>query len=507
MDAVTFVFVFLLTLFIGAVAGGVYWLHKRHVELSGHVDAVESGAAAALRKTAVQTNWALAIKDRQVDGLARGLDANKKDVATALGPRDAVYAKTSYADVLDLGNGAKDRQPDAGKIRYKGLSGDAVDIVGASASATDTTSRKVRVWDQLHTDAVRLGDKFSISGAGAPSTDPDAPDMLMLMDKDGKKLNGGLVAQTVVGLTIGGNNLVSLETTTLKGGKSEHNATNKDTEFASLADGKNYVRGDTQLDGNASTAGDLSVGRNANVSGRLHFGDATMNAAGAKENNTDSYYMQKVVDKNGDSSLRLTINDDDNERLDIFGGSCRIGDCNGAGEQVHSFDAAGNAYHKKSLQVGEKQPWLNTAPLAAKAAAGGQGASFGGAHHWSHFPWSDGSTYIRPGTDRKDVMVGDVGTANVRIGSGTTATSVRGTLSVEGGDANKWNWIKVARENNDVLYFGGDISHRGVWSEGDRAFSVYTGGARRFNVTPTGQVQVLGTLQVCDANGNGCRNI
>jgi hypothetical protein len=303
------------------------------------------------------------------------------------------------------------------------------------------------------------------------------------------------------GMSAGAFELVSLGTTTLKGGKSEHNAANKDTEFASVADGKNYVRGDTQLDGNASTAGDLSVGRNANVSGRLHFGDATMNAS-----DTDSYYMQKVVDKSGDSSLRLTINDDDNERLDIFGGACRVGDCSGAGEQVHSFDAAGNAYHKKSVQAGEKQPWLAAAPLVAKAATGTPGASFG-AQNWSHFPWSDGNTYIRAGANGRDILLGDLPTGNVLIGSGATATSVRGTLTVEGGDANKWNWIKVARGNNDTLFFGGDQSNRGIWSEGDRAFSVYTGGARRFNVTPSGQVQVLGALQVCDANGNNCRNV
>lgn len=505
MDAVTLLCVFLLTVFIGGVAAGVYLLYDRQQKLSGHVDEVESKAAKALKKTADDTQFALSIKDRQLKTLSGGLDVTKQDVAKALGPRDAVYAKTSYANVVDTGNDVKDRQKDAGKIQYKGLSGDAVDIVGASASVNDIKTRKVRVWDQLRTDRVQLGDKWSLGVGGAAI--PDVPDdMLVLMDKDGTKEFGGFGAKMLAGEVVAGE-LVFADKIAVTGGASEHNKGISYTAFSDPMDGrKNTIAGDTKVLGNVTTAGDLSIGRNANVSGRLHFGDATMDTAGSDANKTDPYYMQKVVDKDGNSSLRLTINDDDNERLDLYGGSCRIGDCKGPGEQVHSFDAAGNAYHKKSVQAGEKQSWLSSAPLAAKAGVGQIGASFGH-QQWSHFPWSDGNTYIRAGGDNKSIFIGDQPTGSIRMGSGVTATTVRGTLSVEGGDDNKWNWIKVARENNDTLFFGGDQWNRGIWSEGARPFAVYTGGARRVNVTPSGQVQILGALQVCDANGNNCRNV
>ena len=65
-------------------------------------------------------------------------------------------------------------------------------------------------------------------------------------------------------------------------------------------------------------------------------------------NDNDPYYFEKIG--NTDSNhLRLTINDNSNESLQIWGNSCGTTGCGGEGVMQHSFDTSGNAYHKKDL--------------------------------------------------------------------------------------------------------------------------------------------------------------
>ena len=47
-----------------------------------------------------------------------------------------------------------------------------------------------------------------------------------------------------------------------------------------------------------------------------------------------------------DMWVRLTINDNSNESLQIWGNSCGTTGCGGTGVKQHQFDASGNAYHK-----------------------------------------------------------------------------------------------------------------------------------------------------------------
>jgi hypothetical protein len=49
---------------------------------------------------------------------------------------------------------------------------------------------------------------------------------------------------------------------TIKGGKSEHNPNNWQTHFPNGPDGKNYIRGDTEIRGNTNNIGDMKVNRN-----------------------------------------------------------------------------------------------------------------------------------------------------------------------------------------------------------------------------------------------------
>ena len=62
----------------------------------------------------------------------------------------------------------------------------------------------------------------------------------------------------------------------------------------------------------------------------------------------DPYWFEKIG--NTDSNhLRLTINDNSNESLQIWGNSCGTTGCGGEGILQHKFDASGNTQHKGTV--------------------------------------------------------------------------------------------------------------------------------------------------------------
>lgn len=87
----------------------------------------------------------------------------------------------------------------------------------------------------------------------------------------------------------------------------------------------------------------------------------------------------------------------------------------------------------KTLKVGHNYAGvLNSTPFSVVANDAGYGASFGSLDNiWSHFPYTDGSTYIRPGKNNKDVIIGDMSTANIKIGDSNNATTVQGRFCIQ----------------------------------------------------------------------------
>lgn len=63
----------------------------------------------------------------------------------------------------------------------------------------------------------------------------------------------------------------SSNTTILKGGKSNYNLNNFSTIFPYDNDGKNYIRGDTEITGNLNLPGDISIGNNININGNINL--------------------------------------------------------------------------------------------------------------------------------------------------------------------------------------------------------------------------------------------
>lgn len=104
--------------------------------------------------------------------------------------------------------------------------------------------------------------------------------------------------------------------------------------------------------GNGGGGGGVCDTADANVGGRLYFGDPTHTPSPSAGNNSDPYYLEKVVAGPNQSSLRLTINDDSDESLQIWGDSCNQGDCAGPGAMRHAFWANGDAAHTGAVRAG-----------------------------------------------------------------------------------------------------------------------------------------------------------
>lgn len=332
-------------------------------------------------------------------------------------------------------------------LKAPALQGAGVNIMGSDNRShvfVDTATGRVQVPNVLEASRVQLGNKFSLSGTG-DSVGNDT--MLRLMDKDGKNFYGGLAAANLYSkerANFNGNTVITGEakvdgTIVFTGGKSELNPSRMPTEFPSK-EGKNIIRGDTDVQGHTTNKGNLTVERDVNIQKNLKtFGPSI---------------MQTPVKINHNSS-----------------------------------------------------GWQDQTPLSVYTQPGKMGASLG-SQHWSHLPHSDGNTYIRPGADNKAVVIGDVGAAQVKIGKGDTTTTIKGTLATENPN---WNWMQVKRNQNDVLSFGGDNNNRGIWSDGTRDFSIYTGGANRFSVSQGGVITNRGDVSAPSigraANDNSYFNI
>jgi hypothetical protein len=196
---------------------------------------------------------------------------------------------------------------------------------------------------------LQLGDKFSLSGVGDAHGNDD---WLRLFNKEGKDYHGGIAAgkgwfRDAVHL----NGEVNI-----KGGTSELNPGKWATHFAFPADGKNHIRGDTDLRGHLDTLGHANFAKDVNVQGRLFLGDPSRSDKPNEPNSSDPYFLEKVSKGKDQSSLRLTINDNTDEALEIWGNACAVGDCHGPGAMQHRFQADGSVEHRRGINVTGDNP-------------------------------------------------------------------------------------------------------------------------------------------------------
>lgn len=122
-------------------------------------------------------------------------------------------------------------------------------------------------FDHAKINKLQLGDKYVLSGVG----DTYGNDKWMrLLDPEGKDFKGGLAMSDLYvrdNAYLSGNTYITGETATnainVQGGSSEFNSGGR--TYLPHSDGKNYIRGDTELHGNNTNMGDLKVNRNMTV--------------------------------------------------------------------------------------------------------------------------------------------------------------------------------------------------------------------------------------------------
>lgn len=190
-------------------------------------------------------------------------------------------------------------------------------------------------------DSVTLGNKFRFSGVGDAHANDD---WLRMFNKEGTGYNGGIAMSK---LWVGNSTYLNGDTN-LRGGTSVHNPGNWQTHFPWAGDNKNYIRGDTEIRGNTNNIGDLYVG------GKIHlYGDPAKTGGWNSGDNSDPYSLQKIHTGPDQSHLRLTLNDNSDESLQIWGNSCGTGNCGGPGQKAHQFTADGTLYSKGNAWIGD----------------------------------------------------------------------------------------------------------------------------------------------------------
>lgn len=341
---------------------------------------------------------------------------------------NSTMAESSQSPDYTIQRGADPKDPLSKNqlvIRTPAEKGAAVNIMasdGVTKMMIDSTTGQVSVPGNIKTSTLQLGDKFKFSGVG----DVHGNDgWLRMFDKDGKDYSGGLATANL------------------------------------------WTRDNAHLNGNTNITGLANVTGNMNIRG----GKSEHNP-----NNWQTHFPFAGDNKNyirGDTELRGNTNN--------------IGDLNVGQNQTinNSLTVNGATNMNKPVKINHKQTgWTDGSPISAYSAAGQVGASFG-SEMWSHLPWADGNTYIRPGQDGKNIMIGDIGADNINIGKGDTTTNIQGTLHVNNPN---WNWVHINRNPQDQLFFGADATNRGIWSEGGKDFSIYNGGANRFTIDKDGKL-------------------
>jgi hypothetical protein len=81
----------------------------------------------------------------------------------------------------------------------------------------------------------------------------------------------------------------------------------------------------------------------------------------------------------------------------------------------------------------------------------------------SHFPYSDGNTYIRPGTDGKDISIGDMWANNINIGKGTSQINAKGNVNIAGNLVVNGVPVKGGTPSLDNSIING-IKYSGNWT-------------------------------------------
>jgi len=200
----------------------------------------------------------------------------------------------------------------------------------------------------VKTKKLQLGDKFMLSANGDAHANDD---WLRMFDKDGKGYNGGFAAGRLWTPTFYSNSADVAISGRLNVARGDGNwnwirvsGNHGDNLYMGSDGGNRGIWADGNRDLNlynkginalsVKQNGDVSVNNNLNVNGKVY-----LTPGGG--HNTDYYSIEKKHTSSDQSHMRITINDNTDESLQIWGDSCRTTGCGGAGVPRFKFFADG----------------------------------------------------------------------------------------------------------------------------------------------------------------------
>jgi hypothetical protein len=163
--------------------------------------------------------------------------------------------------------------------------------------------------EKMQADKFNLGNKWQLSGVGDRHGNDD---WLRFFNKDGNDYYGGIATGK---LYVQKDVSFDSANTNLKGGKSVHNPHNWNTHFPWSGDGKNYIRGDTELRGNMTMVGNLQM-QNEGAFAERKFNNANRYGVGQFQNGAMRMYTAHPTQWN-DATLNLSVAQDNGSFDDV----------------------------------------------------------------------------------------------------------------------------------------------------------------------------------------------
>lgn len=119
------------------------------------------------------------------------------------------------------------------------------------------------------------------------------------------------------------------------------------------SDGNVFIRPDRNSRSKLIRIGDAltSTVEIGNPTGTVRLRGKTMLGETDGGDNSDPYYLEKVVNGRNNSFLKLNLADDPDESLQIWGNHCVTGNCRGSGAVQHTFRADGTAIHNNNICI------------------------------------------------------------------------------------------------------------------------------------------------------------
>lgn len=295
---------------------------------------------------------------------------------------------------------------------------------GQSRMLIDSSTGTVKIPGNIKANTIQFGDKLKLTSVGVVNGEND---WLNMIGSDSTDYKGGLAASKI------------------------------------WTKNKAYLNGDTNINGKATVSGTL------NISG------------GLSEYNINNLQTQF----NGPNNKNYIRGD-----TEITGNTNNIGNINiGKNAKINnSLNVNGDTTLSKTVKINHTQNgWQDGSSLSVYSKPGSIGASFGSSTvegEASHFPWTDGNTYIRPGQKDKSVVIGDWGAKNINVGNNNSTTNINGVLNINNSGITNNNGINIQVNDKD----------KGIYSTGQKDFGIYTNNTKRININKDGKIINYGDI-------------